>query len=106
MRAEMMRKLLAFGAATRLSRLCLVLTFCLPILAFTTSGWAQVTIIQISDTHLGEPHAPHAAENLRRTVDMVNARHPDAVVLSGDIGENPEEWQHARQILKALRAPL
>ncbi|HZD96294.1 MAG TPA: metallophosphoesterase, partial [Candidatus Sulfotelmatobacter sp.] len=50
--------------------------------------------------------APHAAENLRRTVDMVNARHPDAVVLSGDIGENQEEWQRAREILKGLRAPL
>jgi 3',5'-cyclic AMP phosphodiesterase CpdA len=67
---------------------------------------AQVTIAQISDTHLGEQQAPHAAENLRRAVEMVNARHPDAVVLSGDIGENPEEWERAREILKGLRAPL
>jgi 3',5'-cyclic AMP phosphodiesterase CpdA len=74
--------------------------------AFNSSCNAQVTIAQISDTHLGELHSPHAAENLRRTIDMVNARHPDAVVLSGDIGENPEEWQRAREILKGLRAPL
>jgi 3',5'-cyclic AMP phosphodiesterase CpdA len=67
---------------------------------------AQVTIAQISDTHLGEAEAPNAAENLRRTVEMVNARHPDAVVLSGDIGENPEEWERAREILRGLRAPL
>lgn len=67
---------------------------------------AQVTIAQISDTHLGEPRAPHAAENLRKAVEMVNESHPDAVVLSGDIGEKPEDWEEARSILKAVRAPL
>lgn len=77
----------------------------LPVMAQSGAN-AQVTIAQISDTHLGEQHAPNAAENLRRAVEMVNARHPDAVVLSGDIGENPEEWQRAREILKGLRAPL
>jgi 3',5'-cyclic AMP phosphodiesterase CpdA len=79
---------------------------CVFLCGFNASGSAQVTIAQISDTHLGEVHSPHAAENLRRTVDMVNARHPDAVVLSGDIGEDPQEWDRAREILKGLRAPL
>ena len=74
--------------------------------AFPAGAVAQVTIAQLSDTHLGEKHAPHAAENLRRAVEMINARHPDAVVLSGDIGENPGEWQKAKSILKGLRAPL
>ncbi|HZD93347.1 MAG TPA: hypothetical protein VE133_03775, partial [Candidatus Sulfotelmatobacter sp.] len=59
-----------------------VITLC-ALLVAASPAQAQVTIAQISDTHLGEPQAPHAAENLRRTVDMVNARHPDAVVLSG-----------------------
>src|SRR5207244_10929706 len=66
----------------------------------------QVIIAQLSDTHLGEAHSPHAAENLRKAVEMINARHPDAVILSGDIGENPEQWRHAREILKGLKAPL
>src|SRR5262249_30258945 len=35
-----------------------------------------------------------------------NARHPDAVILSGDIGENPEEWEQARSILKNLKPHL
>src|SRR5207237_6091146 len=35
-----------------------------------------------------------------------NALYPDAVILSGDIGEHPEQWQHAREILKSLKAPL
>jgi 3',5'-cyclic AMP phosphodiesterase CpdA len=67
---------------------------------------AQVTIAQLSDTHLGEQHSPHAADNLRRAVQMINARHPDAVILSGDIGENPGEWDKAKSILKGLKAPL
>ena len=66
----------------------------------------QVSIVQISDTHLGDHHAPHAAENLKQTVKMINERGPDAVILSGDIGENPQAWDEARSILKKLKAPL
>jgi 3',5'-cyclic AMP phosphodiesterase CpdA len=85
---------------------CLIFLLALFVAVFPSSAGAQITIAQISDTHLGESHAPHAAENVRRVVEMVNSRHPDAVILSGDIGENPEEWQRARGILKGLRAPL
>jgi 3',5'-cyclic AMP phosphodiesterase CpdA len=67
---------------------------------------AQLKIAQLSDTHLGEQHSPHAADNLRLAVNMINARHPDAVILSGDIGENPAEWDRAKSILKGLKAPL
>jgi DNA repair exonuclease SbcCD nuclease subunit len=67
---------------------------------------AQVTIVQLSDTHIGEQHSPRAVDNLRRAVEMINRIHPDAVVLSGDIGEGPDNWQIARQVLKGLRAPL
>jgi 3',5'-cyclic-AMP phosphodiesterase len=66
----------------------------------------HVTIVQISDTHLGDHHAPHAAENLEQAVRMINDRHPDAVILSGDIGENPQAWDQARSILKKLNSPL
>ncbi len=37
---------------------------------------------------------------------MVNARHPDAVILSGDIGETPKDREQARESLKRLDAPL
>jgi 3',5'-cyclic-AMP phosphodiesterase len=68
---------------------------------------AQLTIAQISDTHIGEKRAPHAFDNLRKTVDMVNARHPDAVIVSGDMGENhPDDWDTAKGILKWLKAPV
>src|SRR3954466_12849485 len=67
---------------------------------------AQVTVAQISDTHIGDKHAPHAAANLRQAVQMINARHPDAVILSGDIGENPQAWEQAKSILADLKSPL
>src|SRR5438045_489456 len=66
----------------------------------------EITVAQISDTHLADKHAPRAAENLKQAVEMVNQRHPDAVVLSGDIGENPQAWEQARSILKKLKSPL
>jgi predicted phosphodiesterase len=80
--------------------------FGLALLSFSTAAFAQVIVAQISDTHLADKHAPHAAENLRHAVQMINDRHPDAVILSGDIGENPQAWEEARSILKGLQAPL
>jgi 3',5'-cyclic AMP phosphodiesterase CpdA len=67
---------------------------------------AQVKIVQLSDTHIGLSQAPHAAENLGKAVQMINAIHPDAVVVTGDIGETPMAWHVARSILKGLRVPL
>jgi|SRR5581483_10723491 len=83
----------------------LLVCLSLVVLCFGTSA-AQVTIAQISDTHLGDKHAPHAADNLRKAVEMINDRHPDAVILSGDIGENPRAWDEAKSILKKLHPPL
>jgi 3',5'-cyclic AMP phosphodiesterase CpdA len=106
MRAENFKKLLPYRLFAFFRHLCFALVLCALVLALASTGSAQVTIAQISDTHLGESQAPHAFDNLRRAVDMVNARHPDAVVVSGDIGENPDEWLRARGILKWLHAPV
>ena len=67
---------------------------------------AQITIAQISDTHLGLKRTPQAAGNLRRVVDMVNQHPPDAVIVSGDIGETPQAWKEAREILGKVKAPV
>ncbi len=67
---------------------------------------AQVTIAQISDTHIGLARAPEAADNLRRAVQMINQRNPDVVVVSGDIGERPSAWDQARDILKGIHAKV
>lgn len=101
-----MREPFVRGKAALIQPVFCIFLFCLLLLAFPLPGQAQVTIAQISDTHLGESQAPHAFDNLRRTVDMVNARHPDAVIVSGDIGENYDQWLIARGILKWLHAPV
>lgn len=71
-----------------------------------TGAPAQVTVAQLSDTHIGDKHAPDALESLDRAIDIINARHPDAVILSGDIGETPQAWDQAKSELKKLRSPL
>jgi 3',5'-cyclic AMP phosphodiesterase CpdA len=77
------------------------------VLIAVSSSHAQITIAQISDIHIGEKRAPHAIENLRKAVDMINARRPDAVIVSGDIGENhPGDWDTAKGIIKWLKAPV
>src|SRR5712672_4753690 len=106
MRAEIIRNPLTRRYIALFQCLFFVLVCCAMVLALPLSGHAQVTIAQISDTHLGEAHSPHAFDNLRRAVDMVNARHPDAVIVSGDVGENSGEWLRARGILKWLHAPV
>src|SRR6185503_2357788 len=70
------------------------------------AGPEDVTIAQISDTHLGEKHSSEAADHLRQAVELVNARHPDAVIVSGDIGERSENREQAKTILKNLSAPV
>jgi len=106
MRAQNRKKPFARLQAALFKYLLLACAVSVLVLVLPAASRAQVTIAQISDTHLGEPHAPHAFDNLRRTVDMVNARHPDAVIVSGDVGENYDEWLRARGILKWLHAPV
>lgn len=67
---------------------------------------AQVTIAQISDLHIGLARAPKAADNLQKVVQMLNQRNPDAVVVTGDIGERPSAWEEAREVLKGLKAKV
>src|SRR5438477_13198314 len=64
----------------------------------------KLVISQISDTHLGLACAPDAADNLRKVVNMVNDRHADAELVTGEIGETPEAWAEARGILQDLQA--
>ena len=85
-----------------LSRLFLIVV--LAFILFLPRLHAQVTIAQLSDTHIGLARAPEAADNLRRAVQLINQRNPDVVIVSGDIGERPSAWDQARDILKGLHA--
>ena len=94
------------------SLLCRLLSFLLLLAALPAASAAadrkdsedKLVIAQISDTHLRLARAPDAADNLRKVVNMVNQRHPDAVLVTGDIGETPEAWAEARGILQDLQA--
>src|SRR4051812_27594946 len=67
----------------------------------------NLVIAQLSDSHIGLGTAPEASANLRRAVDMINQRgNVDAVILTGDLGERPESWDEARDILKGLKAKV
>jgi predicted MPP superfamily phosphohydrolase len=63
----------------------------------------NVVIAQISDTHIGLGRAPEASDNLRKVVEMVNQRNPDAVIITGDVGERESAWDEAKKILSGLK---
>lgn len=86
---------------TRNLLLLLLLCFLLNLVAL-----AQVRIAQLSDLHIGLARAPHAADNVRKAVKIINDRGVDAVVVTGDIGEKPSDWNEARDILSKLTAPV
>jgi 3',5'-cyclic AMP phosphodiesterase CpdA len=90
----------------KLNHFFLITIVCGGALLLVAGSPPEVSIAQISDTHLGERHSPEAAANLREAVRMINARHPDAVILSGDIGENQADREKVKTILKALLAPV
>lgn len=68
----------------------------------------ELVIVQLSDLHLGLKRAPDAVPNLRRAVDMIAAMNPrpDAVIVSGDIGETSADRDQARGIVKWVKAPV
>jgi 3',5'-cyclic AMP phosphodiesterase CpdA len=70
-------------------------------------------IAQISDTHILARSSERAeggwrADNLRRCVADINLQQPDAVIHTGDIMQHgwPEEYEHIRELLAPLQAPI
>jgi len=66
----------------------------------------QTVIAQISDIHMCNSHAPHAAANLSTAVQMINKASVNAVIVSGDIGEYKACWLKVKSILAAVRVPV
>ncbi len=67
---------------------------------------AQATIVQISDTHIGLSTHPNDLQHLQTIVNQINAMspQPDAVILSGDIGETSTDWTTAKNTMASLNA--
>lgn len=77
-------------------------------LLVASTASAQVKIAQLSDLHIGAPAstAPNATANLTKAVQTINTEGVDAVIITGDIGENSTAWSQARTILAQLHAPV
>jgi 3',5'-cyclic AMP phosphodiesterase CpdA len=80
--------------------------FLLAFLLWSPAALAQATIVQISDTHIGLSTAPNALQHLQTVVNQINAMspQPDAVIVSGDIGETTSAWTTAKNALANLKA--
>jgi len=80
----------------------------LALLLWSPVALAQATIVQISDTHIGLSTAPNALQHLQTVVNQINAMspQPDAVILSGDIGETTSAWTTAKNTLAGLKATV
>jgi len=102
----MQKEMYPRASALLTTALCYLAFWIVILVALPTVGEGQVTIVQLSDTHIGLSQAPHAAKNLNQAVQMINAMRPDAVVVTGDIGENPADWNLARSILRNLSVPV
>lgn len=80
----------------------------LAFLLWSPAALAQATIVQISDTHIGLSTAPNALQHLQTVVNQINAMspQPDAVIVSGDIGETTSAWTTAKNTLANLKAAV
>jgi hypothetical protein len=64
---------------------------------------APLRIVQLSDSHASSIDMP--AARLRRVVSMMNAQHPDLILLSGDyVSGSPDRWSAAET--RAALAPF
>jgi hypothetical protein len=74
----------------------------------STLAWAQATIVQISDTHIGLSTHPNDLQHLQKIINQINAMspQPNAVIVSGDIGESTSDWAIAKNTLANLKTPV
>jgi 3',5'-cyclic AMP phosphodiesterase CpdA len=61
-------------------------------------------LLHISDVHFGPPHLPRVAQGV---LDVIAARRPDVVVLSGDLTQRakPEQFREARRFVDSIPVP-
>jgi predicted MPP superfamily phosphohydrolase len=79
----------------------------LATLSFAASSNHDITVAQLSDLHLGMTAHPGSEQRLQQAIAMLKGRHLDAVIVTGDIGDNFEQsWREARAMLAALNVPV
>jgi 3',5'-cyclic-AMP phosphodiesterase len=79
--------------------------FLIPSLRLATAQ--SVIVAHLSDIHIDMPNHPGSEERLQQAIDLIQKRHVDAVIVSGDIGDSFEaSWKEARTMLTALKLPV
>lgn len=87
--------------------LVIVLFFSIATLSLSASSNPDITIAQLSDLHLGMAAHAGSEQRLQQAIAMLKGRHLDAVIVTGDIGDNfDQSWKEARAMLAALKAPV
>ncbi len=63
------------------------------------------TLFHISDVHFGPPHLPRVRQGV---LDLIAARRPDVVVLSGDLTQRakPAQFRAARAFVDSIDRPV
>ena len=85
----------------------LLLSFLLVSTLFSAASAQTITIAHLSDLHIGLASHPGTEERLQHAIDMLRTRHIDAIVVTGDIGDQFEtSWQTARTMLASLHVPV
>src|SRR6185312_1496777 len=85
----------------------LLLSFLLVSTLFSAASAQTITIAHLSDLHIGLTSHPGTEERLQHAIDMLRTRHIDAIVVTGDIGDQFEtSWQTARTMLASLHVPV
>lgn len=76
-------------------------------LSIPASSNRDITVAQLSDLHLGVAAHQGSEQRLQQAITMLKGQQLDAVIVTGDIGDNFEQsWKQAREMLAALKAPV
>jgi predicted MPP superfamily phosphohydrolase len=66
-----------------------------------TPAFDNFTIIQFSDTHIG---FHYTLKQFNELVEQINALKPDLIVFTGDLVDNPDQYNWSNKLTNALKA--
>ncbi len=78
------------------------------LFSFSPASPAQAArIAHLSDLHIGLTSHPGSEQRLKEAIELIGQRKVDAVIVSGDIGDQFEQsWKTAKSLLAGLNVPV
>lgn len=98
---------LALGLLFRM-RISHIFPSLLILFSFSATSSAQdARIAHLSDLHIGLTSHPGSEQRLQEAIDLIRTQRVDAVIVSGDIGDQFEpSWKTAQSLLARLNVPV